>query len=321
MGGASRLKPIVSALLICIAVFAGCGEVGENLPPQIFSVEASSEVISPGGEVKIEAKAGDPEGDELTYSWEAEAGSILGSGPVVTWKAPGEEGVYEIAVEVSDGEERDRRSVKLIVWAERSGDYYPLALGNRWVYLDRNGYRITFEVVDVITIEGTNERSYVLEKRSSDPRLEGVATYAYLGKHPDVIYQHAASVAPGSPDTMIFVPWLPLYKFPLVPGRSWEVEFKAKLPEGYYIGEGRARYEVVDESTLTVPAGRFEHVIQVREEFRWTLMDRTLDETISRKWLAPDVGLVKIVEEQTRGGQTVSNELELIEYDLKGGKP
>jgi hypothetical protein len=302
--------------LILFALLSGCGEDAENLPPQIFSIEPSSDVLPPGGEATITAKAGDADGDQLRYTWTVTGGSIEGTGEIVRWKAPPQEGVYELTLEVSDGSASDTQSLKLIVWKERPGDYYPLAVGNTWIYLDQNGNLLTFKIVDKIKIEGTDEESYILEKTSSDPNLQGLTTLAYLGKHPDVIYQHAANVAPGSPDTMIFVPWLPLYRFPLVPGNSWGVEFKAKLPEGYYIGEGKAGYEVVDESTLTLPAGTFEHVIQVKETFTWELIGQTLDETVSRKWLAPDVGIVKVVEEQTRGGETVTNTLELLSYEI-----
>lgn len=311
-----RFISLLFSGLILAALIWGCGESGENLPPQIFSIDFSPQIVSPGGEMTITAKAGDADNDQLQYIWSVTGGKIEGAGETVRWRAPNQEGVYELTLQVSDGKDTDTKSVKLVVWKKRPGDYYPLAVGNTWIYLDENGNMITFKIVDKIKIEGTDEESYVMEKSSSDPNLQSLNTYAYLGKHPDVIYQHAANVSPGSPDTIIFVPWLPLYKFPLIPGNTWSAEFKVKLPEGYYIGEGRADYEVVDESTLTVPAGTFEHVMQVKETFSWTLLGQTLDETISRKWLAPDVGIIKVVEEQTRGGETVTNTLQLLSYEI-----
>jgi len=315
-GERMRFSPLILSSLILAVLIWGCGESAENLPPQIFSIDLSPQVVSPGGEMTITVKAGDADNDQLQYIWSVSGGTIEGSGETVKWRAPRREGVYELTLQVSDGRDSDTKSLKLIVWRERPGDYYPLAVGNTWIYLDGNGNMLTFKIVDKIKIEGTDEESFVMEKSSSDPNLRGLNTYAYLGKHPDVIYQHAASVAPGSPDTIIFVPWLPLYKLPLIPGNSWSADFKVKLPEGYYVGEGRAEYEVVDESTLTVPAGIFEHVMQVKETFSWTLMGQTLDETISRKWLAPDVGIIKVVEEQTRGGETITNILQLLSYEI-----
>ncbi|HID55074.1 TPA: hypothetical protein EYP37_00985 [Candidatus Poribacteria bacterium] len=309
------ILPILSGFILVVLIW-GCGESGENLPPQIFSIDLPSRIVPPGGEMTITAKAGDADNDQLQFTWSVTGGNIEGSGETVRWKAPNREGIYELTLQVSDGRDTDTKSIKLVVWKERPGDYYPLAIGNTWIYLDENGNKITFKIVDKIKIEGTDEESFVMEKSSSDPNLQGLNTYSYLGKHPDVIYQHAANVAPGSPDTIIFVPWLPLYKLPLIPGNSWSAEFKVKLPEGYYIGEGKAEYEVVDESTLTVPAGIFDHVMQVKESFSWTLMGQILDETISRKWLAPDVGIIKVVEEQTRGGEMIMNTLRLLSYEI-----
>lgn len=67
---------------------------------------------------------------------------------------------------------------------------------------------------------------------------------------------------------------------------------------------------------MTVPAGTFNHVFRVRETFAWNLIEESLDVTIADKWLAPDVGIIKFTQEQTRGGQTVTVTPELVEYDL-----
>ena len=206
------------------------------------------------------------------------------------------------------------------MWRPRPGDYYPLAIGNKWVFRDGDDNQITFEIVEKIEIENTDEEAYVSQISNSDPELpEGFFSYAYVNKRADGtgIDQYANSVAPGSPDTIIYIPWLPIYNFPLIPGDSWELEFRAKLPEGYFIGEGVAKYEVLAEETVTVPAGTFEHVIQVRETFEWKLLNESLDRTVSTKWLAPDVGLVKVDQEQTRGEQTMPSILLLESFEIK----
>ena len=68
--------------------------------------------------------------------------------------------------------------------------------------------------------------------------------------------------------------------------------------------------------STTVPAGAFEHVFSVKETFEWQLLSEKLDETVSTKWLAPNVGMVMIEQEQTRGGQTVPSKLRLESFKV-----
>ncbi len=83
------------------------------------------------------------------------------------------------------------------------------------------------------------------------------------------------------------------------------------------MGNGKAIYEVISEEDLTVPAGSFSNVFQVQEDFSWELLGQKLDHTISRQWLAPNVGVIKFVNEQTRGNETFITEATLQSYSLK----
>jgi hypothetical protein len=74
-----------------------------NHPPVINSLTTNCPRVKPAGTGTITCDATDPDGDELTYTWSAERGTISGEGPVVTWTAPGEYGNYVITVTVSDG--------------------------------------------------------------------------------------------------------------------------------------------------------------------------------------------------------------------------
>ena len=116
-------------------------------------------------------------------------------------------------------------------------------------------------------------------------------------------------------------PFLPLYQFPLIPGEKWNVNFQAKLvPELFPIGGGLDEFEVLSEETLTVPAGTFEHVFQVQESFRWGFdignQDFPLDLTIVKKWIAPNVGIIKFTQSQTRGELTIDTVFELESFKL-----
>lgn len=297
--------------------FYGCGESGENLAPKVFEMSIEPQIVEPGTPATVKVKAGDPEEDTLSYSWSVTGGSFSENKSGGIWTAPEVEGQHQITVEVSDGENRVSEMIEVWVWANREGDYYPLAVGNKWFYEDNEGNEIKFEIIDKIIIEGKNVESYVLEKTNSAEGLENVVSYSYIGKSSDVIEQYGTNVAPGSADTLVFEPALPLYNFPLIPEKSWKVEFTGKLPEGYFIGQGTAEYKVLsEEKNMTVPAGTFNNVFCIRETFAWDLIEKSLDKTVADKWLAPDVGIIKFTQEQTRGEQTIEVTSELVEYEL-----
>ncbi|PIU23234.1 MAG: hypothetical protein COT13_04195, partial [Chloroflexi bacterium CG08_land_8_20_14_0_20_45_12] len=103
MGG--RLMKKERCLLTMIAVIMllvpSC-EVA-NHPPLITSLKAESNAVYTSGSCQIECIATDEDGDELSYEWSASKGNIHGSGATVTWTAPESEGVYNVAVTVTDG--------------------------------------------------------------------------------------------------------------------------------------------------------------------------------------------------------------------------
>ncbi len=75
----------------------------ENLTPRIKALAPEHKVVSTGGQSKIYCTAVDPDGDSLQYLWQAEAGSLTGGGPVVSWQAPDEGGSVTIRCKVMDG--------------------------------------------------------------------------------------------------------------------------------------------------------------------------------------------------------------------------
>lgn len=74
-----------------------------NTPPVIESLTTDCPRVRPGHSGTITCVASDPDGDELTYTWTAERGTISREGPEVTWTAPSEYGNFLITVTVSDG--------------------------------------------------------------------------------------------------------------------------------------------------------------------------------------------------------------------------
>ena len=318
-------------LLIGAAIGCGSDESSStNVAPHILVFEAESDIVPPGTEVPIRLKAGDIEGHSLSYTWAVTGGELTENASGALWRAPDVERKYQIEITVSDGENTTRSTLDIQVWRIRPGDYYPLAVGNVWNYRDASGAEITFEIVDTIQIQRTSGEaieSFVLQKSSKAEGLENIVNYSYLGTSLDekgevsAIVQHAQNTTSGTGDTILFVPYLPLYQFPLIPGERWEVNFQAQLvPELFPIGGGLDEFEVISEEIVTVPAGTFEHVFQVQESFRWGFdienQNVPLDITVVKKWVAPNVGIIKFTQSQTRGDVTVDTVFELESFAL-----
>ena len=92
---------VISLIIISLIVTSGCALF--NKPPEITSLTSSAISLVPGGNCTITCTASDPDGDTLTYEWEASDGAISGGGSTVTWIAPAALGSYIITVNVSDG--------------------------------------------------------------------------------------------------------------------------------------------------------------------------------------------------------------------------
>ena len=215
-------------LLIGAAI--GCGgdeSSSTNVAPHILVFEAESDIVPPGTEVPIRLEAVDLEGHSLSYTWTVTGGDLTENASGALWHAPDVERKYQIEITVSDGENTTRSTLDIQVWRIRPGDYYPLAVGNVWNYRDASGAEITFEIVDTIQIQRTSGEaieSFVLQKSSKAEGLENIVNYSNLGISLDekgevsAIVQHAQNTTSGTGDTILFVPYLPLYQFPLIPG-------------------------------------------------------------------------------------------------------
>ncbi|MBK9105459.1 MAG: hypothetical protein IPL92_13070 [Saprospiraceae bacterium] len=74
-----------------------------NIAPEILQLTATSRYTSPDGTISLHAIVTDQNNDEITYSWTATQGQIIGSDDLADWLAPAEEGISTIQLMVTDG--------------------------------------------------------------------------------------------------------------------------------------------------------------------------------------------------------------------------
>lgn len=94
-------------ILVSMALFLGCGDddnpvTDTNRPPVISSVTSSKVTVDLTDTCTITCTASDPDGDNLTYAWTTDPGSINGVGSSVIWTSPNVGGAVSVVCEVSD---------------------------------------------------------------------------------------------------------------------------------------------------------------------------------------------------------------------------
>ena len=127
-----RPKPIVYTLLAFFstitAVISGCDDSLSfaNEPPGGLEITRNRCYLGPRDVVSLTGQATDADGDEISYSWTAESGTLSpadGKGQFVTWQAPAVHGTYVVRLKVTDGIDDVSKSVDIDVG--RNIDMYP----------------------------------------------------------------------------------------------------------------------------------------------------------------------------------------------------
>jgi hypothetical protein len=95
-------KCLAITVIMAVAVLLLTSSCTANYPPTITSLEAEADWTEPLGSIQVICNASDPEGDNLSYEWSANGGSINGTGSEVIWIAPEEVGMYDITVVVEE---------------------------------------------------------------------------------------------------------------------------------------------------------------------------------------------------------------------------
>jgi len=107
---------IVLVMLVVVAMLgSACGPgeapsapppptTGGNQPPVISSLTAAQMQVYPNGNTEIQCVAMDADDDKIAFEWACTGGSFSTTAPgIVTWKAPGGYGEYDVTVTVEDG--------------------------------------------------------------------------------------------------------------------------------------------------------------------------------------------------------------------------
>ncbi|MBT9130554.1 MAG: hypothetical protein DDT41_00840 [candidate division WS2 bacterium] len=115
---------LVGVIILLITTVGVYLFLTRNQAPVIVSLEAPS-VVAINEKVSLTSSATDEDGDNLTYTWEAEAGTILGEGAYVNYTAPDTPGSYTLTLSVSDGRGgRAKQSINikvLLLWQKTYG--------------------------------------------------------------------------------------------------------------------------------------------------------------------------------------------------------
>jgi hypothetical protein len=112
VGSRGNARFILGAIALVAGLgCAGCGDDDkgsptggdDNIVPVIDSVRVSVPVTAPADTVVIRCYARDGDGDAVQYAWQAEDGTIVGSGAAVKWVAATGDRSHSINVTVADG--------------------------------------------------------------------------------------------------------------------------------------------------------------------------------------------------------------------------
>lgn len=177
-------------------------------------------------------------------------------------------------------------------------DYFPLAVGYRWVYRNDLGEEIVRTVTEMQLVSA--QLYYLVEEQAgtlgTPTGYWGEYRYQVVGK--TILLERFTALA-GQAETYTFDPFQPILKMPLKPGSGWT--WSGRRFEGKHsITEIKVTWEAYPES-VRIPAGIF-------DGYRVTALSNV--GTVIN-WYAPGVGLI---------GQSVAGSphlsFKLVEYQV-----
>ena len=139
-----------------------------NHAPVIEKITYAKDVFS-NSENELICLASDVDGDNLTYRWTCEAGSIKSDGANALWMPPGKMGTYPVTLIVTDGKDGEaKETINIRVVTNADGTATPtveikLKLGETQpVVIDKQRARIwtTTEIVCIVENAEGNQLTY-----------------------------------------------------------------------------------------------------------------------------------------------------------------
>ncbi len=163
-----------------------------------------------------------------------------------------------------------------------TADYFPLKMGNKWVYdvKGENNYQIEIEVTGTDVIQGDSlflvdigGEIYHFERKSGTVKKIRELFTTYEGERVDF--------------GTVYEPYLLL---PPIEGENWEKEFKLSTVYREEILEKDFLISVdsVIHTSIVVNSENYENVYHLK---RTIVEDR--DSTVEHEWFAPNIGLIK----------------------------
>lgn len=224
---------------------------------------------------------------------------------------------------------------------EQMPNYFPDAVGSRWVYKNSDGVQWTREIRGEANIAGKDYWVFRDTSPLSGTELDFLNSTYYRVTPNEVIYTVSEQVTnyvqteipkavqdqfAGLELTVAVEPFahpeFVFFQIPLVPNSEWDalnIQVNGniilqnlvllQIPFEAHIS---VRAEVIAESPLETLAGNFEKTYRIEYQTEITHTLFSTDEMIQGKqtlWFAPHVGVVKIEDEH--------NTTELIEYTVK----
>lgn len=203
--------------------------------------------------------------------------------------------------------------------------YFPLAAGDRWVYLTTNASSSGFYQVDAdasVVVDGQPRTS--LTTSTMDGTVTDVMSYDATSAGVTVLPSpgDALSAAVGS---------YMLFRQPADPGHTF-VQIDKTVDSGADLdGDGindqlglLSTMQVIEHVALATAAGSFQQTLHLRTTLIRTAIysrtgDRVSDQVVIHDWYAPQVGLVRSEVVHTFNGQQLSNTTtELVAYRVAG---
>ena len=209
----------------------------------------------------------------------------------------------------------------------RVPDYYPNAIGNRWVYRHSDGSQWTREVTRERVLAGRTYRVFDYTPPIEDTEFDYLRVPSYritphrvlffVGEEINNYFEHDLKTQLedifAEDNTRIHVNAISgneLIFFRIPPTGKWDVldlkikgniifvDFNQALPfEIHFLIKGA----VIGSEVIETPAGIFETTSKIQYDLQITTTVEDEEDTTSRQtdtiWLAPDVGIVKIENE------------------------